>query len=416
MPTTSRTFLAQALCLALFPVSLALAAAPAGLPSSDASASTARQSGSQDTSGATSSGEASSQDTHGDDGSSTDKASTDKASNDESSTDGTSNSTASNDGASSDTSSADDSSSKPSAADQASDASSNADDTTDATADIGSIDDVLRAQVLLERAHFSPGVIDGMMGGNTRRALRAYQSAHGLDATGEINDKTIKSLGGSSAPVLVRKTLSAEDVAGPFKDTPEGAEAMSKADAMPYESVEEKVAEQFHVTPEWLRERNPDVTLEAGTTLTVPQLDGAGDLPKPARVIVDESDKSLLLEDDAGKVIAHFPVTTGSKQFPLPIGDWKVTGVAPDPVWHFNPDLISGTAKDAESADIPPGPNNPVGVVWIDLSKEHYGIHGTPDPARIGKTASNGCIRMTNWSATAVSKVVSTGMPVVMRH
>jgi lipoprotein-anchoring transpeptidase ErfK/SrfK len=123
-----------------------------------------------------------------------------------------------------------------------------------------------------------------------------------------------------------------------------------------------------------------------------------------------------LLEDDAGKVIAHFPVTTGSAQFPLPIGEWKVTGVATDPVWYFDPKLIAGTAADAKKAEIPPGPNNPVGVVWIDLSKEHYGIHGTPDPSRIGKTASNGCIRMTNWSATALSKVVGTGTPVTMRH
>nr|MDQ3040686.1 L,D-transpeptidase [Pseudomonadota bacterium] len=140
------------------------------------------------------------------------------------------------------------------------------------------------------------------------------------------------------------------------------------------------------------------------------------DLPKPARVVVDESDKSLLLEDDSGKVVAHFPVTTGSAQFPLPIGEWKVTGVATNPVWYFDPKLIAGSAADAKKAEIPPGPNNPVGVVWIDLSKEHYGIHGTPDPARIGKTASNGCVRMTNWSASALSKVVSPGTPVTMRR
>jgi len=355
MTTPPRAFLAQAMLLVLFPASLALASASAAAQSSSASEGAAQEAAGQPA----------------------------------------------NDVA---------------AKDQADKTSSKSDDTTDAGADLGSVGQTLRAQVLLERAHFSPGVIDGVTGGNTRRALRAYQSAQGLPVTGEADAKTIESLGGADAAVLTRQSLTADDVAGPFKDTPEGVEAMAKADSLPYASVEEKVAEQFHVTPGWLRQRNPDVELVAGATLTVPKLDGASDLPKPARVVVDESDKSLLLEDDSGKVVAHFPVTTGSAQFPLPIGEWKITGVATDPVWYFDPKLIAGSAADAEKAEIPPGPNNPVGVVWIDLSKEHYGIHGTPEPSRIGKTASNGCVRMTNWSALALSKVVSPGTPVTMRR
>jgi len=284
------------------------------------------------------------------------------------------------------------------------------------TSGFGLVEPTLRSQVLLERAHFSPGVIDGMTGGNTRRALRAYQAANGLPVTGEADATTIGSLGGADADVLVRHTLTEDDVAGPFRETPEGTEAMSQVDSLPYTSVEEKLAEQFHVTPGWLRKRNAGVDLVAGAILTVPNLDGASELPRPARVVVDESDKSLLLEDAAGKVIAHFPVTTGSAQFPLPIGEWKITGVATNPVWYFDPELIAGTAPDAKKAEIPPGPNNPVGVVWIDLSKEHYGIHGTPDPERIGKTASNGCVRMTNWSARALSGVVGPGIPVTMRR
>lgn len=286
----------------------------------------------------------------------------------------------------------------------------------DTNSEPGPVSATLRAQVLLERAHFSPGVIDGQMGGNTRRALSAYQAANGLTVSGDMDDATLQALGGAGAQVLTRVTLTDSHVAGPFADTPDGTEAMAKADALPYESVEEKLAETFHVTPGWLRKHNPGVELTAGTTLIVPMLEGATELPKPARIVVDESDRSLMLEDASGKVIAHFPVTTGSAEFPLPIGEWTVTGVATDPVWYFDPALISGTAPDAQKAEIPPGPNNPVGVVWIDLSKEHYGIHGTPDPSRIGKTASNGCVRMTNWSALALSKVVSTGMTVSMRR
>ena len=139
-------------------------------------------------------------------------------------------------------------------------------------------------------------------------------------------------------------------------------------------------------------------------------------LPTAARVVVDKSESALLIEDDSGRVVAHFPVTTGSAQFPLPIGEWKITGVAHDPVWQFDPDLIAGTDASDKEAEIPAGPNNPVGTTWIDLTKEHYGIHGTPNPAKIGKTESNGCIRMTNWSAAALADAVKPGLPVTMRE
>ena len=123
-----------------------------------------------------------------------------------------------------------------------------------------------------------------------------------------------------------------------------------------------------------------------------------------------------MLEDASGKALARYPVTTGSAQFPLPIGEWKINGVARNPDWHYDPKLIAGSKKTDEKATIPAGPNNPVGVVWIDLSKEHYGIHGTPNPAKVGKTESNGCIRMTNWSVTALASVVKPGMPITLRE
>ncbi len=278
-------------------------------------------------------------------------------------------------------------------------------------------DSTLRAQVLLERAYFSPGQIDGAGGGNTSKAITGYQRAHDMEATGDMNEAMWKALASDDAPILIEHTLTEKDVAGPFLEIPSSIEARAKMDSLPYSSAEEKVGEMFHASPGLLKKLNPDADLsKAGTVITVPNIKAARTLPTPARVIVDKSESALLIEDESGKVVGQFPVTTGSAQFPLPIGDWKINSVATNPVWYFDPKLIAGTSKDAEKAEIPPGPNNPVGVVWIDLTKEHYGIHGTPDPARVGKNASNGCIRMTNWSAEALSKVVKAGMQVTMRE
>lgn len=276
-------------------------------------------------------------------------------------------------------------------------------------------DSPLRAQVLLERAFFSPGEIDGAAGGNLKRAVTAYQKAHGLTASGTLDTATWEKLNADTAPVLIEVTLTEDDVAGPFGRVPTQPMEMAKLDALTYETVEEKVAEKFHMSPALLKKLNPAASLAAGAKITVPHVMPGESFPSPAKLVVDESDAQLMLEDASGKVVGAFPVTTGSAQFPLPIGDWKVLGVSRDPVWHYDPKLIAGSKKTDEKAEIPAGPNNPVGTTWIDLSKEHYGIHGTPNPSKVGKTESNGCIRMTNWSAAALAKVVKNGMQVSMR-
>jgi len=277
-------------------------------------------------------------------------------------------------------------------------------------------DSPLRAQVLLERAFFSPGEIDGAVGSNQARAVTAYQRAHDLPATGELDAATWERLNADTAPILVEYALTQDDVDGPFREIPADTMAKSQLDALPYSSVEEALGEKFHASPALLKQLNPDVDFSvAGSTITVPHVAAAAQLPKPAKVVVSKSLSALQLLDDSGKVLGQFPVTTGSAQFPLPIGEWKINGVARNPVWHFDPKLIAGTKKTDRKAEIPAGPNNPVGTTWIDLSKDHYGIHGTAEPAKIGKSESNGCIRMTNWSVEALAKVVSPGMPATLQ-
>ena len=274
---------------------------------------------------------------------------------------------------------------------------------------------ILRAQVLLERARFSPGEIDGGWGSNTVRAIEGFQQRHGLEVTGVVDDSTWEKLGLDTAAPLLSYTLTAADVEGPFVDIPEDMEAKAELDRLGYSSALEALGEKFRASPDLLRRLNPDAEVEAGARWWVPNVVDV-ELPKGEKIVVDKSDAVVRLLDGEGTVLGQWPATMGSEHDPLPIGEWTVDAVAEDPVFHYNPDLFWDADPDHAQAEIAPGPNSPVGTVWIDLSKEHYGIHGTPEPANVGKTASHGCIRMTNWSALALARAISPGTVVVLQE
>jgi len=317
---------------------------------------------------------------------------------------------------------------------------------------------LMQAQVVLDRLGFTPGVIDGKMGMSTVNAIKGFQEAQGMAITGELDEPTVQALvQWKHIPATRVVTIPAEFANDSFVTIPKEREDQAKLDRMGYASLAEKITERFHTTEEVLAELNPQlaaasspaaqtssadsaspaIAYRAGMQIRVPNIGadrfdpaavkdpkwaetlrllGVGtNQPAAARIEVDKSDQVLRAFDEQGKLIAQFTATMGSSQFPLPLGTWKILSVGHNPPWQYDPALLANADKSDPKLEIPPGPNSPVGVVWIDLSKEHYGIHGTDEPSRIGRTESNGCIRLTNWDAARLAQMVKPGIEAVFR-
>lgn len=299
---------------------------------------------------------------------------------------------------------------------------------------------VLHVQVILDMLGFGPGVLDGRGGQSLVAALKGFQEARGLSRTGKPDAATIGALHQYRAKrPTIRVELTREMMTGPYVPVvPKDYAEQAKLPSLAYRRPLEKLAEMFHTTPATLVALNPGVTqITVGSKIVVPNaLPASRDYdpklkpewratlaalnvdarqPEGAKVVVDKSDGVLRVLDKQGDLIAQFSATMGSSSDPLPLGTWKVVGHAYNPEWKMNPAILKKVDDSKPVAIVPPGPNNPVGVVWIDLSKPHYGIHGTSEPQQIGRAESNGCIRLTNWDAARVALMVKPGTPALFQ-
>jgi lipoprotein-anchoring transpeptidase ErfK/SrfK len=300
--------------------------------------------------------------------------------------------------------------------------------------------DMLPAQLALDRLGFSPGVLDGKSGMSMKLALTGFQKANDLPESGTLDAATTAALAKANVgPPTRRVHIPAAFARQTFyPDLPRDAAEQAKLPALGYRNLMEALAERFHTTPETLIALNSvDTPIGANAVIVVPNLPDmalpsadlsargwdktllalgvAGEQPEIESIVVDKSEGWLRTLNSDGDIIGQFPVTTGSSRDPLPIGNWTIKGVARNPDFHYNPELFWDVSDSKDKQLLPPGPNSPVGVVWIDLSKPHYGIHGTGEPSSIGRAESHGCVRLTNWDAARVAGMVRPGMKVVFQ-
>jgi lipoprotein-anchoring transpeptidase ErfK/SrfK len=272
----------------------------------------------------------------------------------------------------------------------------------------------VRLQVLLDRAHFSPGEIDGKFGENAKKALRAYEEAQQLPISDDVNADVWGKLAADGRPVTMNYTIVDEDVAGPFlKKLPAKMEDMKGIPKLSYASPREGLAEKFHMSEDLLSALNPARHFDrAGEAIVVVDAGAEQSSEKAARVEVDKSRQTVKLFDQSKTLIGFYPATIGSEEKPSPTGTLKVTEIDRNPTYRYNPAYHFKGVHSRKPFIIKPGPNNPVGTMWINLSADGYGIHGTPFPGKVSKSESHGCVRLTNWDAERVAERLSKGTPV----
>lgn len=273
-----------------------------------------------------------------------------------------------------------------------------------------------RLQVLLDRAGASPGVIDGWEGENVEKAVRAFEEMNDLPVDGSVDAEVWRALGGERGDAFVRHTITEEDVSRIVPPLPDDYSELAERDWLGYTSAAEKIAERFHMDLEFLQTLNPDADFaQVGSEIWVAD-PGEDAEPQIARLVADKSRARLLVYDDQDRLVLSYPVTIGSDDLPSPSGSHQVEAIAVEPTYSYRPDTNFKQGDNDQALTLPPGPNGPVGIVWIDLSEPTYGLHGTPYPDEIDKTSSHGCVRMTNWDAMELAQAIEPGVPVEFRE
>ena len=277
---------------------------------------------------------------------------------------------------------------------------------------------VVKLQILLDQANFSPGMIDGRLGNNTIYALREFEKHSGQTADGRLDSKVWRVLEGGLTELLVPYVLTNQDTKGPFvQSIPEDYSAMADMDRLSYTSVEEMLSEKFHVDIELLKELNPHAQFDRpGEKILVPNVDDVGLATKIESIKIDKGQGVLRGYDGAGNLVVVYPATIGSNDNPSPSGTMTVKGVARNPKYEYRPAKNFQQGGNVEPLTLPSGPNGPVGSIWIELSRDTYGIHGTAEPRLVGKSVSHGCVRLTNWDAQELGRLVKYGTKVSFVH